>query len=254
MPGRLPIARRTPFPGSPDPTRVCLKDGFDATKLYELAYTAKDPLVLGIGLAATRDIVSFFRHAEKDAAGTPNPVAGAVRHVVAIGDSQSGNFIKTFVHLGFNEDLSASHRLGRRLSTHRRASDADQPALRAAGRRRRSLRARQRRRGLVGPLRGHARGLPAASLLDRCTATRTCPKIVEAFGSAEFWGLRMSPDLIGTDARHDIPLPSNVRRYYYPGTTHGGGRGGFRWTLSRAVSEAARCQRTPIPESTRRGP
>ena len=37
----------------------------------------------------------------------------------------------------------------------------------------------------------------------------------------------MSPDLVGTDARTDIPLPANVRRYYYPGTTHGGGRGGF---------------------------
>ena len=52
-----------PFPGTPDPTRLCLKDGFDPARLYELAYTAKDPLVLGIGLAATRDIVSFFRHA-----------------------------------------------------------------------------------------------------------------------------------------------------------------------------------------------
>ena len=38
----------------------------------------------------------------------------------------------------------------------------------------------------------------------------------------------MSPGLIGTDAAQDIPLPDNIRRYYYPGTTHGGGRGGFR--------------------------
>ena len=44
-----------------------------------------------------------------------------------------------------------------------------------------------------------------------CAATHTCPKITEAFGSSEFWGLRMSPDLIGTDARHDLPLPDNVR-------------------------------------------
>ena len=51
--------RRVPFPGTPDPTRLCLLDGFDPRKLYELTYTAKDPLVLGIGLAATRDIVSF---------------------------------------------------------------------------------------------------------------------------------------------------------------------------------------------------
>ena len=69
--------RTTPWPGTPDPSRICVKDGFRAGRLYELVYTAKDPLVLGVGLAATRDIVSFFRHAQADAAGTPNPVAGA---------------------------------------------------------------------------------------------------------------------------------------------------------------------------------
>jgi hypothetical protein len=37
----------------------------------------------------------------------------------------------------------------------------------------------------------------------------------------------MSPDLVGTNAEADIPLPENVRRYYFPGTTHGGGPGGF---------------------------
>jgi hypothetical protein len=58
-------------------------DGFRADRLYELVYTAKDPLVLGVGLAATRDIVSFFRHAKADASGTPNPVAGVVEHTIA---------------------------------------------------------------------------------------------------------------------------------------------------------------------------
>jgi hypothetical protein len=37
----------------------------------------------------------------------------------------------------------------------------------------------------------------------------------------------MSPDLVGADAKADIPLPPEVRRYYSPGVTHGGGRGGF---------------------------
>lgn len=83
------------------------------------------------------------------------------------------------------------------------------------------------------------RGRPPASLLDRCTSSRTCPKVIEAFGSAEFWGLRMSPGLIGTDAEHDIPLPDNVRRYYYPGTTHGGGAGGF--TVEAAPGTQAGC-------------
>jgi hypothetical protein len=58
--------------------------------------------MLGVGLAATLDIVSFFRHEKVDASGTPNPVAGVVEHAISIGDSQSGNFIRTFIHLGFN--------------------------------------------------------------------------------------------------------------------------------------------------------
>ncbi len=68
---------------------------------------------------------------------------------------------------------------------------------------------------------------PTAGLLDRCRATNTCPKIFDTFGGIEFWFLRESPDLVGTDAKSDIPLPPNVRRYFFPGTTHGGGRGGF---------------------------
>ena len=72
-------------------------------------------------------------------------------------------------------------------------------------------------------------------MLDRCRATKTCPKIFETFGSAEFWGLRMSPNLIGTKADVDISLPANLRRYYFPGTTHGGGRGGFSTEVPAAT-------------------
>src|SRR5207249_7460291 len=72
-----------------------------------------------------------------------------------------------------------------------------------------------------------ARRRPAGGLLDRCRATETCPKIVETLGSSVFYALRASPDFVGTRADRDIPLPPNVRRYYFPGVTHGGVRGGF---------------------------
>ena len=71
-----------------------------------MVYTAKDPLVLGIGLAATRDLVSFLRYSDKGGDGAPNPVAGLVKRAIGFGTSQSGNFIKTFIHLGFNQDES----------------------------------------------------------------------------------------------------------------------------------------------------
>src|SRR5260370_4874184 len=68
---------------------------------------------------------------------------------------------------------------------------------------------------------------PSEGLLDRCRESGTCPKTIETFGGSEFWALRMSPNLVGTDAKVDIPLPPNVRRYYFPGTLHGRGTGAF---------------------------
>ena len=37
--------------------------GFEASKLYQLVYTVKDPYVLGAGTAAFRDVGSFFKYA-----------------------------------------------------------------------------------------------------------------------------------------------------------------------------------------------
>lgn len=95
---------QSPFPGKPDPTRICVKAGFLPELLYQLQYTGRDPLVLGVGLAAMRDVVSFFHNAQQDESGAPNPIAGQIRYVVARGISQSGNLIRTFLNLGFNQD------------------------------------------------------------------------------------------------------------------------------------------------------
>ena len=38
-----------PFPGTPDPTQICLKNGFEAAKLYQVVFKAADPYVLGVG-------------------------------------------------------------------------------------------------------------------------------------------------------------------------------------------------------------
>jgi hypothetical protein len=69
------------------------------------------------------------------------------------------------------------------------------------------------------------RDLPPGGILDRCMRTDTCPKIVETFGGAEVFALKMTPSWVGTDPKNDIPLPDNVRRYYLPSSTHGGGNG-----------------------------
>jgi hypothetical protein len=218
----------SPFPGEPDATKISVRGGFDPAYLYEVVYTAKDPLVLGIGLAATRDIVSFFHHETTDSDNTANPIAGRVTHVIAHGMSQSGNFIRTFIHLGFNEDESG-----------RMVWDGANPGVAA---RQLAINFRFACVGGIatmydpgsegtlwwGDYTDTARGQQTpSSLLDRSRASKTSPKIFETFGSSEFWDLRMSPDLVGTKADRDIPLPSNVRRYYFPGTTHGSGSGIF---------------------------
>jgi hypothetical protein len=214
--------RSAPFPGTPDPARICLKGGFDPALAYTLAYQARDPLVLGIGFAATRDLVAFLRHAGVDDHGTPNPMAGQVRWAVASGTSQSGNFVKSFINLGFNEDENGA-----------RVFDGANPNI-AARQVPLNLRfavpggaATLFEPGSEGTLwwtryKDVTRGRGAHSLLDRCTASGTCPKVMETFGSTELWGLRLSPALVGTDARADVPIPANVRRYYFPGVTHGG--------------------------------
>jgi hypothetical protein len=228
---RVPIAAtawafadctKVPFPGTPDPDKLCLKDGFDPASLYELSYTAKDPPVHGIGFAATRDFIAFLRRHDAD-----HPLGASVRHTIAQGTSQSGNYLRSFVHLGFNQDERG-----------RRVFDGMNPNI-AARQLAMNIRfaapsgaAEMFEPGSEGVLwwedyTDAARGRRAGGLLTRCRTSNSCPKIVETFGSAEFYSLRVSPNLVGTGADKDIPLPPNVRRYYSPSTRHGGGGGGF---------------------------
>lgn len=235
------------FPGKPDPANICLRQGADPALLYELRYTAKDPLVLGLGFAAVRDLNAFLLSSPGDAFGFENPVANHVRAAVAVGVSQSGNFLRSFLHLGFNEG-EAGHIV---FSGVMPIIAARQVPLNV-------------RFGVPGgtsmlydlgtdgtnwwtstpdPVRHNL----TSGLLDRCTATQTCPKIMELLGSAEFYSLRASMGFVGTSADSDIPLPPNVRRYYVAGTTHGGGSGGF----STKNHPAANCvlPANPNPEN-----
>ncbi|MEO6248730.1 MAG: alpha/beta hydrolase domain-containing protein [Sphingomicrobium sp.] len=220
--------RTAPFPGIPDPTQLCVRGGFDPANAYTVTYEGKDPKVLGIGFAAVRDLNTFLRNAQADDAGTPNPVAGIIKWSIITGTSQSGNFVRSLISLGFNAGEDG-----------RRVFDGANPNI-AARQVPLNIRfglpggaANPFELGSEGNLwwtryNDKARGRGTSSLLDRCHRDRTCPRIVETFGAAEFWGLRMSPNLVGTSAKSDLPLPQNVRRYYFPSVTHGGSySGGF---------------------------
>ena len=72
--------------------------------LYEFNYPAKNPKVLGIGFAATRDLVSFLRNEVSDDGLQRNPASRRIDKVMAVGISQSGRYLRDFVHQGFNQD------------------------------------------------------------------------------------------------------------------------------------------------------
>src|SRR5688500_2273388 len=61
----------------PDDTHVMLDGGFQPGVLYDLVYTTRVCPVVGAGMLALRDGVSFLRHA---AAGDGNPCAGRITH------------------------------------------------------------------------------------------------------------------------------------------------------------------------------
>ncbi len=220
-----------PFPGVPNATQICLKNGFDAKRLYQVVFTAADPYVLGVGFAAWRDVGVFFKHAQADDVGTPNPIAKTVMHSIGRGVSQSGNYLRGWLHLGFNRDEAGApvHDglwpiiAGRRIALNFRWAQPDGVLeLYQAG-------SEGPQWWLPHP--DLLRGIPAAGILDRCTATKTCPKVMEHFGSAEVWALKLTPEWVGTDAKQDLPLPANVKRYYIAGSNHGGGAGGFNSSL-----------------------
>ena len=217
-------------PGTPTalPVRVCLDASvatFDPAKLYQLEYTVKNPYVLGAGTAAFRDVGAFFKNDAADDFGTPNPLAGKIAKAIIRGSSQSGNFTRHFIHLGMNQDEAGRivHEgawpliAGRRVANNSRWGQPDGVL-------------ELYQMGSEGPQWWHkfpdrARGLPPAGILDRCELTQTCPKIIETFGGAEVFALKMTTSWVGTDPKNDIPLPDNVRRYYLPSSTHGGGNG-----------------------------
>jgi hypothetical protein len=196
---------------------------FDAGALYEVTYTARDPIVLGLGFAATRDVASFLR---RNATAANPLVAGgrsSVQRAIAFGISQSGRFLRDFLYYGFNEDLAGGLVFdglwphvagGRRMSTNyrfalpgRNARHPQDPAWQA------DL-FPFTYQTLVDPLSGRRDGL-----MLRCRLNATCPKIFHSDSEHEWWASRAS--LVVTDLHgNHLDLPPDVRAYMIAGTPH----------------------------------
>lgn len=100
---RVVIARdqwRFAIPGdkgpTDDPTHIILDGGFKPEAIYELVYRASNPKLVGLGLAAIRDIASYVKYD----ASCPFPA----RRAITFGVSQTGRFLRHFLYQGFNTD------------------------------------------------------------------------------------------------------------------------------------------------------
>ena len=237
----------------PDPAHAT----FNPSLEYEMVYTAANPLVLGVGFAAFRDLASFLRYGSTAPGGGANPIAGTVSKALTIGGSQSAAFIHGFIFWGFNEE-------GRDKAGHdqkgRIVFDGAWPQI--DGRMMvMNIRWGQPNNLMYLYMGGDeapvwwanypnlARHLPPDGMLNRCEQNGTCPEILETFGSAELYSEKMSASLCGFTCVADIPLPSNVHRYYSPGATHGGGTVSFNWTSPSTVTTPAgqSLPQDPIP-------
>ena len=220
---------RVKFPGVRSYNRISLKDGFETDYIYELIYTARDPLVLGLGFAAIRDFSSFLKTSLKDDSGLPNPLADPgtkdlpVKFAIMQGVSQCSNFARTFLHLGFNRDENGKQ-VFEGVNAH-------------IGTRRISLNVRFGRPGGGGmqhedhlfpgneppyswdsqfdPISGITGGLLVKSMEDG-----TMPKVIQTLSSTEYWQSRASLGTTDSYGTKDLVLPENVRIYLFSGTQH----------------------------------
>jgi len=197
-------------------THIHIPGGFELGWIYELVYTGRDPLVLGLGHAAVRDFVSFLRYSEENPANL-----GPIEKAYAWGRSQTGRCMRDFVYRGFNADA-----LGRKVF------DGILPHVAGAGRK--WLNQRFANAVVSGGQQYEDHFNPAdsfpfsyAETTDHLTGRRdailkrpeTDPLVIHTQTSTEYWQRRGS--LVHTDTRgNDLPQPDTVRIYCWASSQH----------------------------------
>jgi Alpha/beta hydrolase domain len=224
---------------------------FQPGLIYDFWYPAKDPKVLGIGFAATRDLVSFLRYEAHDRAGTANPVAlnggdPRVRAVLAFGVSQSGRYLRDHVALGFNQDetgrkifdgilshvagigkVFANYEFGQPYRTRTQHEDHGFPENHFPF----------AHAPLTDPVTGQSGGVSRGDGFD--------PLVIEVNTSTEYW--QKGASLLHTDplGQQDLVIPPSVRHYLVAGTQHGG-RSGMRAARGSGVHPRNPHDPTPV--------
>lgn len=196
--------------------------------IYELTYTAQKPYVATVGLAAIRDFVSFIKNAKTDTLGTVNPLAGYAKKVFGIAVSQPARLFNDYVWLGFNQDTSGN-KVFDALFNWIGGGDGLGMNYRFAyvGQTERNRQMHIAQTEGVFPFSYTTTTDPNSGVTDgrnvRCTATNTCPNIMNIFTANEMWvksGSALFTDL-ATGTKLTDPL--NVRNYFVASAKHGTG-------------------------------
>ena len=218
---RRPIARSAwsfvPTADGSPASEIRLDGGFQPGRIYQLAYTARDPKIVGLGMAGIRDLLSWLRH-------HPLADAPAPRHSLIFGISQSGRVIQTmllrglhvdedgrpvfdgaFIHVagggkgGFDYRFAMPTRHASVLEDHIYPTDFFPFTTVAA----------------TDPATG-----ARASVLDRAREVGAVPKLFYVNTSAEYWNRAAS--LIHTDpaGTEDLPPAPEARIYFIAGAQH----------------------------------
>jgi hypothetical protein len=240
--GALTVREREADPKVPvagwryvDDRHVTLPRPLKMRAVYEFVYRARNPSVMGVGHAATRDFIAFLRFREKDDAGAPNPVwmKGGIREVLSYGRSQGGRVQRDFLYWGFNEDEPGAHK---------RIIDGMAPYATGAGLMWMNYRFAQPTTSAVQHWNHDARELDGPhgyavindgltgktdGILRRCRERDVCPKIVAIEGGNEYWNKASA--LNETDAEgHDLDLARlapELRIYFLSSIQHSALRG-----------------------------
>ena len=146
-PGRLPTARRRRSPARPIPPSSASRTGSTRRRSTSSPTPRRIRRCTASALPPRAISIAFLRRHDAD-----HPLGATTRHAIAQGTSQSGNYLRSFLHLGFNQDERAAPCVRRHEPEHRRPAAGDEHPLRGAERRGRHVRARQRRRAVVGRL------------------------------------------------------------------------------------------------------
>jgi hypothetical protein len=177
----------------------------------------KTRYVEGAGLAIVRDTADFLARGAMDAAGTANPLRGAIDRVLASGKSQSGRFLKTFLLNGFNK--ANGHRVidgmhifvsGAGLLPILTSSPGPQSSGDAAP----SFADPEFRGVHEGPF---TIGEIVAAVEKRGEVP---PKVMMLSSTTDFLSLRASLGRTGGAGSDEQPIPANVRMYDIAGASH----------------------------------